>query len=330
MYTTGGQKTYLDVVLVADMITDADNIMASSRRDLEKSNTETIYQLTTAIKESGRTVVHYKSPQELANNASKHLNDIVLSIYGGEISRNRMALVPAICETFNLSFIGPDVYGRIIAQDKEVSKRLALDCGLRTPKWRIIRSPVDMRILKNAKYPCIIKPLLEGSSIGISQSSLVYTPSEAEIIANDLLTDIGPPIMVEEFISGRETSLSVIEQQGNFLWGYSEVVIKGNPVFFENALFDAEEKTNPSPRRTVCNIDNELDPQDLRNIENFLRSFGQFGYCRVDGRHKDGKFYFLELTPDAWIAKRGQFAMAFTEKNWSYSQVINAILTSKE
>lgn len=318
------------IVLVADAIDEPDSQSLELRRDLEKSEQKTINRLIEAIRSLGREVVHYQSPSDLAKNASQHKMDIVLSIYGGEKSRNRMALVPAICETFGLKFIGPDVYGRIIAQDKEVSKRLAIDCGLRTPKWYVLRRLEDVGFFQKIEFPCVVKPLLEGSSIGISQSNLTYSVEQAEKLARRLFIELAQPILVEQFIPGRETALSVIEHRGKIQSAYSEIIIENDLEYFKNNLFDVDEKRNPAPGRTVRNIDGELRPSDRKSIETFLKSFGQFGYCRVDGRHMNGKFYFLELTPDAWLDPCGQFAMAFTKRDWSYSQVISALLASKD
>ena len=322
-------KCIENVVLIADVINESTFQQLYSRRDLEKSEKETISQIVDAIHKLGREVVHYQSPNELAKNACHHKNDVVLSIYGGEESRNRMALVPAVCEAFGLKYIGPDVYGRIIAQDKEISKRLAVDVGLRTPEWRIIRKPEDIKCLNNFYFPCVIKPLMEGSSIGISQKNLSHTTEQAIVLVHKLLTNLDQPVIAERFISGRETALSIIENKHGFNWAYSEIFVKGFPNFFRDQLFDVEEKNNPTIERTVRNIDEELSRSDLDKILSFLESFGYFGYCRVDGRHSDGKFHFLEMTPDAWINKKGQFAMAFTEKGWSYERVINDLLLSK-
>ncbi|MCV6609226.1 MAG: ATP-grasp domain-containing protein [Amphritea sp.] len=322
--------TVQNIVLIADIFDSNCTQKLDSRRDLEKSEPETVNQLIQAIQKLGRNVVHYQSPDELGKNASKHKNDLVLSIYGGESSRNRMALVPAVCETFGLKYVGPDVYGRVVAQDKEVSKRLALDFGLETPEWRIIRRIEDVSCLEDFDFPCVVKPLMEGSSIGITQSNLIYNSEQAALLAEKLIESLDQPVIVEQFIPGREVALSVIESNGEIHSAYSEIVIEDQPDFFQDKLFDAEEKSNPTRGRTVRNIDAELSPEDLGKINKFMVSFGNFGYCRVDGRHLDGKFYFLEITPDAWINKKGQFAMAFTEKGWSYEKVINEILISKD
>jgi D-alanine-D-alanine ligase len=239
-----------------------------------------------------------------------------------------MALTPAVCEAFGLTIIGPDAYGRIVAQDKEIAKRLALDCGILTPAWRVIRSESEASIAVRLAAPLVVKPLLEGSSIGISARSLQSTPDGAREVAVELLQKFGQPVIVEQFVAGREVSYTKIESRSEDLWGLSEVVITGDSGYFDNRLFHADEKVVRDPRRTVRNIDSELAPEDKAAIDRYLGAFGQYGYCRVDGRLCDGRFHFLELTPDAWLGRTGQFVMSYTEKGWGYDQVIAAILAS--
>jgi D-alanine-D-alanine ligase len=319
------------VVLIADTFDkgDIEKELLETRKDLEKSSNETVQDLIDTIKALKKNVIHYETPEQLAKNAHMHKNDTVLSIYGGSKSRNRMALIPAICETYGLSYIGPDVYGRIIAQDKEISKRLAKECGLLTPNWVVIRSTGDFRHLKNISYPSVVKPLMEGSSIGIAQSNLVINELEANHLVGYILKEFKQPAIVEEFIPGRETALCVIEKQAGVDYAYSEITISGKPDFFKNRLFDVNEKNYPTKGRSVANIDNELNHETLDKMKKLLKAFGRYGYCRIDGRHNDNGFYFLEITPDAWINRDGQFSKAFTEKGWTYTEVIQQLLASK-
>lgn len=319
---------FLSVVLVADVMRDDPRSITALRRDLEQTDQETLSALTSAIESLGLSVTHYEGPDALAENAQRHQGDIVLSIFGGRASRNRMALTPAVCETFGLRFIGPDAYGRITAQDKETSKRLALDCGLRTPTWRVLRTPADLERLGSQPYPSVVKPLLEGSSIGIGSDSVAHNAIQARKVAQRLMRDFGQPVLVESFVAGREVAFVAIENRAGLDWAYTEVFIEGEPDFFENRLFDAEEKMHRRAGRSVRVIDGELALDDLAAIQKLLKVCGGFGYTRVDGRHANGQFNFIELTPDAWIDPRGQFAMGFTEKGWSYAEVIAAVLAS--
>ena len=324
-------KARRNVVLVADLVAEStDRAPLHLRRDLEQTETDTLTALADAITALGLTVTHYNGPDDLALNADRHADDVVLSIYGGSGSRSRMALVPAVCETFQLKFVGPDAYGRIIAQDKEVSKRLARDVGLRTPDWRVVRTEADVGRLDGLGYPCVLKPLLEGSSIGITQENLVHAPDAAKALWRRLHACFGQPVLAERFVSGREVSYCVIADADGLLSGFSEVYVAGRPGFFNDKLFDAGEKQNRTQGCSVRNIDELLLPTDRVAMERLLAAFGTFGYCRIDGRLNDEGFHFLELTPDAWLHPLGQFAMAFTERGTSYPDVIAAILASAD
>jgi D-alanine-D-alanine ligase len=319
---------FRDVVLVADVISPTHSSAAIDlRRDLEMTDTATLQALKSAIIDLGLRVHHYFGPNDLAERAKEHQDDIVLTIYGGKASRNRMALVPAICETFRIRHIGPDVYGRIVAQDKEISKRLALDCGLRTPAWRVLRNERQLHLISQMNLPVVIKPVMEGSSIGISQRNRATSFDDAEALAKELLASF-QPIIVEEFVPGREVAYCKIETADRQAWSFSEVLLGTDPTFFEDRLFDAQEKLFRRPDRTIKSIERELDVDDQEHIEELLGSFGSYGYCRVDGRLGKGKFHFLEITPDAWMGQHGQFAMSFTNKGWAYSDVIAAVLAS--
>jgi D-alanine-D-alanine ligase len=317
------------VVVVADLIGSVQREeQVHLRGDLEMTDRATLDELLDCITDLGLKVHHYLSPDELAANADHHGRDVVLTIYGGRGSRNRMALVPAVCESFGLRFIGPDVYGRIVAQDKEISKRLALDCGIQTPPWRLIRSKADITQSFGLSGPVVVKPLMEGSSIGISQRNLVESIDDVAVIALELLERFRQPVLIEQFVAGREVAYTKIQHHSEDIWAFSEIVMSNNENYFVNRLFDAEEKYFRSPHREVRNIDKELRSGEKTRLDAFLSAFGQYGYCRVDGRFADGHFHFLEFTPDAWIAPRGQFAQSFIKKGCSFSQIVATILAS--
>ncbi len=320
---------FQDVVLIADLRgkTKA-NYPFHMRRDLEKTEEEVLEELFLAFAELNLTVHHYRDPKMLSLHASQHEHDVVFTIYGGEMSRSRLALVPAICETYGLSYVGPDAYGSIICHDKEVSKNLASQCGLLTPRHRIIRTLSDSKVIDLFPTPFVVKPLLEGSSIGISQHNLIYKQKEGIDLVKTLLHELRQPLMIEEFIPGREVSYNCFESHPDNIWSYSEVFVENNPSYFDNHLFDAEEKSCRYLPRKITTIDAELKMEDKLACDSLLKAIGKFGYCRIDGKHQDGRFIFIEITPDAFIGPTGAFAASFINKGWKYAEVIFKILVS--
>jgi D-alanine-D-alanine ligase len=326
---TARKFDFRDVVLVADVKLDGPvGHPAYERTDLEMSEESTVETLINVLASLGLVVHHYESPASLGSNADKHRDDIIFTTYGGQGSRNRMALVPAICEAYGLRYIGPDTYGRIICQDKEVSKNLAKSCGLLTPIWRVFRKPADLEFIDAFPLPFVAKPLLEGSSIGISPKNLIRSARDGIALCRELLRVFRQPVLIEEFVPGREVSFNCIESNPRTISAYSEIVIEGDPTYFDDHLFDADEKQHRRLARSVRTIDDELNGQDRRCLESLLSLISPFGYCRVDGKHRDGRFMFLEITPDAWIAPRGAFASSFINQGMSFQEVIASILSS--
>jgi D-alanine-D-alanine ligase len=320
---------FQDVVLVADVLTGT-AVAAGYRfqRDLEKVTPVTLNEILDALSELGLRTHHYSHPRDLADHAVRHSRDIVLSIYGGETSRNRMALVPAICETFGLRYVGPDVYGRIVCQDKEISKRLAQEAGVRVVPHRILRSISDLAAIADFPTPFVVKPLWEGSSIGIGQENLARTSADGIAVARRLLEAFQAPIMIEAFVPGAEVSYNIIQGRQSSLTGFTETIIPGQPNFFSHNLFDAKEKQENIWRHDNRLIDELLNKDDQIYLNRLIKLVGGIGYGRIDGKLHDGRFFFLEITPDAWLGKGGAFASAFLYKGLSYPEIVKAILLS--
>jgi len=108
--------------------------------DLEKSSSGTVAAITQATESLGVRALHLPSLDALTERATqRHPERVVLSIFGGKRSRDRMALVPGICESFDVRFIAPNVYRRVICQDKEISKRSPVTWLVASamPRWRL-------------------------------------------------------------------------------------------------------------------------------------------------------------------------------------------------
>lgn len=314
-----------EVVVVADVLApDEHKEPVHSRRDLEQTEPRTLNQVVRAFREFGISVYHYASPAELAANRDKHSDAIVFSIYGGQISRNRMALVPAVCEAIGLRFIGPDAYGRIICQDKYISKVLARDAGLRTPQALVVRELRELELLDDVPMPYVIKPLLEGSSIGISEESLITDRKKGKQLARNLFIEFKQPILVEEFAPGREVSCNFIIRKDEIIWSASETVVNGDSRFFDSHLFDARIKYSAG-QREIRSASNLFSVSELKKLGRLIAAVGKMDYCRIDGKFGSEGFVFLEVTPDAWISSEGAFAMGFIQNGWRYADILMTI-----
>jgi len=316
------------VVIVADMMKDVEGVLVHKRRDLEQNDEETLGSLRVAIEQLGLDVYHYDGPEALARRADYHAKDVVLSIYGGSISRSRMALVPAVCEAFGLLYVGPDAFGRIMCQDKEISKAVAEKCGLKVAQQRIVRNEEDISSVSDFTLPYVVKPMWEGSSIGIGEENLITARHRGESTIRDMLKTFAQPIMVEAFVAGREVSWCFIEgTPANQLRSLAEIVWGNETDHFDHHLYDAAHKLSHE-MSFVKNITAELEPRDAISLEQIVQIVGPLGYGRIDGKFRDGHFVFLEITPDAWLGTSGTFVSGFRDAGFSFEEVIARVLLS--
>lgn len=318
------------VLLVADIYEEQVlNVELDRRRDLEKSSPKTVSAILSALAHLGLSARHIPTLDELTERAAQRREgDVVLSIYGGERSRNRMALVPAICESFGMRFIGPDVYGRIVCQDKEISKKLAQQCGVLTPGYFLARTESDLGRIRPRQFPLVVKPNFEGSSIGISERCIVHRWQELHDVASSMLEEFDQPVLIEEFARGREVSFNLIESETAPQTRLVEVRMAGFPNYFDDHLFSANIKA-PWDNLEIVSLEGVLADTDRQALLRLIEAIGGIGYCRVDGKFLDGRFYFLELTPDAWLDPDGAFALSFTQTGWSYPEVLATVLASE-
>lgn len=313
-------------VIVADLIDEDDqDTPVHLRRDLERTDRATLDAICKVIVKNGFGVYHYETPKELAENAKKHRDDVVLSIFGGVESRSRMALVPAICETFGLCYIGPDAYARMMCQNKEVSKAVASHVGLTIASHRIVRTEKDIEYALGCQYPAVAKPLWEGSSIGISAQNLITNRLDGERVLRFLLEHLKQPIMLETFVPGQEVSWCFIDGKSP-VRSLVEVVWDGDPTHFHNRLYDADHKMSGVVAEYRI-VTQELTRETEDSLERLIFSLGPLGYGRIDGKLSNETFVFIEATPDAWLGPNGTFMSSWVG-SFTFEEAILRILRS--
>ena len=229
------------IVLVADVFEHTEENINFNSTTLEKPSQEYVDDVVNALTKYAKQVSVCSSPKELNIHLLKNRVDFVMTIYGGEISRNRLALVPAICESMNVKFLGADVYNRIICQDKNLCKVFAKKFNILSPNSILVDSEDDLYLIKSLKFPLVVKPNYEGSSIGISNKNIVDNFDKAKTLINELLLIFKQPILVEEFIGGQEVNISLVGDNKNInIFEVVEDIHIEDDNFFNNNLYTLE------------------------------------------------------------------------------------------
>jgi len=115
--------------------------------------------------------------------------------------------VQGALELMGIPYTGPGVMASAVAMDKLMTKRIWLAEGLPTPAWRQVRSAAETRAAFAALgSPMIVKPVREGSTIGLTK---VTTLDQCDA-AYALAAGQDPMVMCEQFIAGDEVTCPVL------------------------------------------------------------------------------------------------------------------------
>jgi D-alanine-D-alanine ligase len=135
--------------------------------------------------------------------------DLVFNIAEGMHGFGREAQVPAILDVYDIpyTFSDPVVLG--LSLHKPFSKRIVRDAGLRTPDFAVVNCEEDIASVK-LKFPLFAKPMAEGSGKGISPASKLTNRKQLVKICMELLDRFQEPVLVEEYLPGREFTVGVI------------------------------------------------------------------------------------------------------------------------
>lgn len=316
-----------EIIFIAEHIENFANATIQST-NLEFANGnyfESLYNTLNKI--SGYDLIYYDNLEGFINNITWHKNPIVLSVWSGENSRNRKGLVQAICESYNIPYVGADSYFQLICSDKHLSKKLANDFSIDTPSGYIIRSSKDYILLNLLQYPIVIKPNQEGGSIGIYSSNLVHTNDEAKLLCNRLLPKFSP-LIAEEYCAGEEYSICIAGVNNKIdVFEVIRLGIEGN-YYFHNSIFGAEIKKQQLLERTKECITDTFPKEIKDKLCDFYNSMGKIEVMRIDGRFDKRKFSLLEFTPDCSLNIEGSVSMAFEHAGYNYESMLKLLLSN--
>ena len=203
--------------------------------------------------------------------------------------------IQTILETTKIPYTHSGVISSAIAMNKELSKKIFIKNKILTPKYFVYsfdksKANLISLIEKKLKFPVVIKPINEGSSVN------VYICKKKNIMSKLNLLREYKSIIIEEFIPGREIQSAII---GTKKLGAIE--LKPKREFYDyKAKYNAEAKTEhiipvPLPQK-------KLD--ELMNITlNTHKLIKCRGVTRSDFKYFKGRFYLLEINTQPGMTK---------------------------
>jgi D-alanine-D-alanine ligase len=238
-----------------------------------------------------------------------HAPDAVVNLFEGTADNNANELYAAgILEWLGLSYTGCPFHTLVLARSKHQAKRLFLADGIPTAPFIVCEGGEVGEC--PLKFPCVVKPTQQDASVGVEQASVVTNLEELRQRVRYVFDQFAQPVLVEEFIAGREVTFALAEMPDLRLLPGTEVIFPPPkegywPILTYDAKWEVE---SYEFNATDYHFHAEFTPEQLATIEGIsrrvFRLLGCRDYARVDFRIREGdnQPFVLELNPNPDMA----------------------------
>jgi D-alanine-D-alanine ligase len=180
-----------------------------SEFQIEYDPPHTIKLIRNAIEDNGHEYCFIEADENFVTNLQFIKPDLVFNRAEGLRGESRESHVPAMLEMLNIPYIGSNVLTTALCLNKAWTKKILSYHGIPTPHFLTVKMLNDIKNVK-IHYPVILKPNEEGSSVGINEDNVIFNYHQLENKLNEMLETYQQPILVEEFVQGREFSVGVL------------------------------------------------------------------------------------------------------------------------
>ena len=220
-----------------------------------------------------------------------------------------------LLEVLQIPYTGCGIMASAISMDKLMTKRLWLGMNMPTPAHRILEADTDWdEVVDALGLPLIVKPALEGSSIGMSK----VDARDALPAAFEMAAQFGE-VFAEQWVTGDEFTVAILGDE----------VLPSIRLQANNAFYDFEAKYQSDETQYFCpsglSEDSELEIQALASRA--FKAVGGHGWGRVDVmRNASGEFMLIEVNTVPGMTDHSLVPMAARQHGLSFEQLVVSIL----
>ena len=236
--------------------------------------------------------------------------DLVFLGLHGNIGEN--GTIQGFLDALGIIYTGSGPLSSAICMDKNISKIIAKNNGIMTPKWKLCNTAIDDAKMN---YPVIVKPNGQGSTVGLR---IAHNESELKP-ALEYAFNYDNSVLVEEYIQGRELTVMLID-------GKAQPVCEIIP---SHEFYDYECKYTAGMSKYICpaEIDDNISNYVKKISENLFDLLKCENYSRADFRMDDqNKFWFLEMNTLPGMTDTSLAPMSALAAGISFNELIDKIV----
>jgi D-alanine--D-alanine ligase len=294
-----------------------------------------IDQLKAAIEALGHGVTPVEvsgPPHEVIESILASEPDLLFNIAEGKVGAAREAFYPGVFEQLGLPFTGSGSSVLHLNMDKQLSKTVVAARGVRVPRG-VLLTPRGRDLPAELEYPLILKPNYEGSSIGITQKSVVASWGECEPVLDELLGRFPSGVVAEEFITGRELTVPLLQAHPGEVVEVVEHEFDLAAVGGRYNIYDFTFKYGGGSNHVTAHCPAPLSKAERKAVVDLARraahAMNYSDYARVDVRlREDGTPVFIEMNPLPSLEPDVAHMIAAAHLGLSLTDVLKLIIRS--
>jgi D-alanine-D-alanine ligase len=270
--------------------------------------------------------------QKMLDNFNSNKPDVIFNFV--EIYRDEPKYemnVVGLFELLKIPYTGAPSIALANCQSKIFVKRILKSKGIKTPDFFIVKKP-KQRYSHKLNYPLMVKPALEDASVGIENASIVTSSKDLKKRIEYILKYFNQPVLIEEFIEGRELNVAVLGDKKPKVLPISEIDFSRMPDNLYN-IVSYQAKWDPyheSYHKTIpkcpAQLTKKIESEAKKTALAAFKIMGCRDYARVDMRlSKDDQLYVLEVNPNPDLTEGAGFMRSAEAAGYSYAQALKKI-----
>lgn len=263
--------------------------------------------------------------------------DLVFNIaesFGGKSALE--SNVAGLLNLLDLRYTGSSPAGLLLAGDKSLTKKVLVAHEIPTPRAAtVFRGALDLG--GELSFPVIVKPPQEDASLGISAASVVYEIKELFERIHALQTEYQQPVLVEQFIEGREFYVGVLGNARAEALPVIEMDFSGFPsdkpkiASWEAKWGEDGEGSGAEYAGTKSIFPTGLDEGLVERMQKVaVEAFHALrlrDYGRIDLRvSPSGEIYVIEVNPNCYLERESEFARAAQRHGLEYPALLERLI----
>ncbi len=276
---------------------------------------------------SGHAVLRALHEQHIDAHKIDVNNSVIDKLIAGNFDRAFIALhgrggedgqTQGLLESLRIPYTGSGIIGAVLSINKVLTKQLWLQQGLPTPPFIQVSTDDNVEtILEKAGLPLIIKPVNEGSSIGMTKVISACDITDAVLLATRFDTEV----IAESWVEGEEYTVAIVGQKA-----LPVIRLKTPNSFYD---FVAKYQADTTEYLCPCGLTKEEEQQCQQLALQAFNGLRMTGWGRIDlMRDRSGQFYLLEANSVPGMTSHSLVPIAAEYARISFNQLVWQILAT--